>query len=53
MQFRDEIVLVIDHTFKNAEEVEICLSVPFSYSDNEAYLERIKQNVHSSIEYKD
>jgi murein tripeptide amidase MpaA len=46
-------VLVIDHTFKSAEDVYICLSVPFSYSENEQYLQRIKMNVHPCIEYKD
>jgi hypothetical protein len=45
--------MVIDHTFKSAEDVYICLSVPFTYTDNEQYLERIKLNIHPSIEYKD
>jgi murein tripeptide amidase MpaA len=52
-QFHHEIVLVIDYTFKNAEDVYICLTVPFSYSQNEQYLAELPGRIHGNIRYSD
>jgi len=38
IKYRDELSMVIDHTFKNSEDIYICLTIPFTFSDNELYL---------------
>jgi hypothetical protein len=45
-------VLVIDHTFRSGEWVEVALSVPFTYSQQLAYQVQLQQRVHPNLNYR-
>lgn len=53
IKYRDELALIIDYSFKNSEDVYFCLTVPFTYSDNEQYLFDLKKFIHPNILYQD
>ena len=53
IQFRDDVVLVIDFNFKDDNWVYICMTIPYTYSDHLSYLKIIGDQVHPNIAYTD
>lgn len=49
----ESVTLTFEYKFTNLNEVFFCLTVPFTYTDNQIYLSQLQSKILPQISYRD